>query len=113
MMNRHFINIKVDREQRPDLDSIYMAATVAMTGQGGWPMSVFLTPDLRPFYAGTYFPPTPRYNMPSFRDLLTGIVRAWANERAEVFKVAANVSEHLQRQNAKRQRHQPQPGPAR
>jgi uncharacterized protein len=99
IMNQNFVNIKVDREQRPDLDSIYMAATVSMTGQGGWPMSVFLTPDLRPFYAGTYFPPVPRYNMPSFRDLLTGIVRAWAEERAEVDKVAANVSEHLQRQN--------------
>jgi uncharacterized protein len=114
LMNQHFVNIKVDREQRPDLDSIYMAATVAMTGQGGWPMSVFLTPDLRPFYAGTYFPPVPRYNMPSFRDLLTGIVRAWAEERAEVDKVAANVSQHLQRQNTvQRQRHHPQPGPAR
>lgn len=99
IMNRHFVNIKVDREQRPDLDSIYMAATVSMTGSGGWPMSVFLTPDLRPFYAGTYFPPVPRYNMPSFRDLLTGISRAWVEERAEVDKVAANVSAHLQRQN--------------
>ncbi len=98
LMNRHFVNIKVDREQRPDLDSIYMAATVSMTGQGGWPMSVFLTPDLRPFYAGTYFPPAPRYNMPSFRDLLTGIVNAWANEHAEVERVAASVSEHLKRQ---------------
>ncbi len=106
IMNRHFVNIKVDREQRPDLDSIYMAATVALTGQGGWPMSVFLTPDLRPFYAGTYFPPVPLplasgqgYSMPSFRDLLNGIIRAWSMERAEVDKVAANVSEHLQRQN--------------
>jgi hypothetical protein len=99
LMNRHFVNIKVDREQRPDLDSIYMAATVSMTGQGGWPMSVFLTPDLRPFYAGTYFPPVPRYNMPSFRDLLTGIAKAWADEHAEVERVAASVSEHLQRQN--------------
>lgn len=99
LMNRLFVNIKVDREQRPDLDSIYMAATVSMTGQGGWPMSVFLTPDLRPFYAGTYFPPVPRYNMPSFRDLLTGIAKAWADEHAEVERVAASVSEHLQRQN--------------
>ncbi|HAE60663.1 MAG TPA: thioredoxin domain-containing protein, partial [Anaerolineae bacterium] len=99
LMNRHFVNIKVDREQRPDLDSIYMAATVSMTGQGGWPMSVFLTPDLQPFYAGTYFPPVPRHNLPSFRDLLTGISRAWQEERAEVDKVAANVSAHLQRQN--------------
>ena len=77
-MNEHFINIKVDREERPDLDAIYMQATVAMTGSGGWPMSVFLTPDLKPFYAGTYFPPTPRYNMPSFRDVLAGIARTWA-----------------------------------
>jgi hypothetical protein len=98
-MNEHFINIKVDREERPDLDSIYMAATMALTGSGGWPMSVFLTPDLQPFYAGTYFPPTPRYNMPSLRDLLTGIASAWANEHAEVQRVAAQVTAHLQRQN--------------
>ncbi|HMD82697.1 MAG TPA: thioredoxin domain-containing protein, partial [Anaerolineales bacterium] len=63
-MNEHFVNIKVDREERPDLDGIYMQATMAMTGSGGWPMSVFLTPDLKPFYAGTYFPPVRRYNMP-------------------------------------------------
>ncbi|GAB4487803.1 MAG: thioredoxin domain-containing protein [Anaerolineales bacterium] len=99
LMNQHFINIKVDREERPDLDSIYMAATVAMTGSGGWPMSVFLTPDLQPFYCGTYFPPAPRYNMPSFRDLLTGIAHAWQNERAEIFKVGGQVSQHLQRAN--------------
>lgn len=96
-MNEHFINIKVDREERPDLDSIYMAATVSMTGQGGWPMSVFLTPDLQPFYAGTYFPPTPRYNMPSFRDLLAGIANAWQNERAEVLRVSGQVTSHIQR----------------
>ena len=99
LMNAHFINIKVDREQRPDLDSIYMAATMSMTGSGGWPMSVFLGPDLRPFYAGTYFPPEPRYNMPSFRDLITSIARAWKEERAEVDKISGKVSEHLQRQN--------------
>lgn len=99
LMNRHFINIKVDREERPDLDSIYMAATVAMTGSGGWPMSVFLTPDLQPFYCGTYFPPRPRYNMPSFRDVLTGIARAWQNEREEIFRVGRQMTEHLQRAN--------------
>ena len=65
-MNENFINIKVDREERPDLDSIYMQATTSMTGSGGWPMSVFLTPDLKPFYAGTYFPKVEKYNMPSF-----------------------------------------------
>jgi len=95
-MNQHFINIKVDREERPDLDSIYMQATTSMTGSGGWPMSVFLTPDLTPFYAGTYFPPVPRYNMPSFRDVLAGIARSWAEEADEVARVGAQVSDHLQ-----------------
>ncbi|MDW8277569.1 MAG: thioredoxin domain-containing protein [Anaerolineales bacterium] len=99
LMNRHFVNIKVDREERPDLDSIYMAATVALTGSGGWPMSVFLTPDLQPFYCGTYFPPRRRYNMPSFRDVLTGIAQAWQNEREEIFKVGSQITEHLQRAN--------------
>jgi hypothetical protein len=97
LMNANFINIKVDREERPDLDSIYMSATVSMTGSGGWPMSVFLTPDLRPFYAGTYFPPQPRFNMPSFRDLLTSISRAWQDQRDEIFRVGSQVAEHIQR----------------
>lgn len=95
-MNEHFVNIKVDREERPDIDSVYMQATVALTGSGGWPMSVFLTPDLRPFYAGTYFPPLRRYNMPSFREILQGIARAWQTERGEVEKVGAQVTAHLQ-----------------
>jgi uncharacterized protein YyaL (SSP411 family) len=95
-MNAHFVNIKVDREERPDLDSIYMQATTSMTGSGGWPMSVFLTPDLKPFYAGTYFPPVPRYNMPSFRDLLAGIARAWKEEPEEISRVSGQVSNHLQ-----------------
>jgi len=94
-MNEHYINIKVDREERPDLDAIYMQATVAMTGSGGWPMSVFLTPDLKPFYAGTYFPPVPRHNMPSFMDLLAGIARTWQEQPAEVFRVGDEVSTHL------------------
>ena len=67
LMNRLFVNIKVDREERPDLDAVYMNAVVSMTGQGGWPMTVFLMPDGRPFYGGTYFPPAPRMNMPAFR----------------------------------------------
>jgi uncharacterized protein YyaL (SSP411 family) len=99
ILNEHFINIKVDREERPDLDSIYMAATLAMTGSGGWPMSVFLTPSLRPFYTGTYFPPVARYNMPSFRDLLTSIVRAWREERGEIERVGEKVAGQLQRQS--------------
>ncbi len=95
IMNEHFINIKVDREERPDLDSIYMQATTAMTGSGGWPMSIFLTPDLHPFYAGTYFPPEPRYNMPSFRNILLGIVNAWANEPDEIHRVGDQLAQHL------------------
>jgi uncharacterized protein len=96
-MNEHFINIKVDREERPDLDAIYMQATVALTGSGGWPMSVFLTPDLKPFYAGTYFPPVRRYKMPSFRDLIAGIARSWREEHAEVTRAGSEVSSHLQK----------------
>ena len=70
LMNDNFVNVKVDREERPDVDAVYMGATQAMTGQGGWPMTVFLTPQGRPFYAGTYFPPSPRHGMPSFPQLL-------------------------------------------
>jgi uncharacterized protein YyaL (SSP411 family) len=81
IMNEHFVNIKVDREERPDLDSIYMEAVVAMTGQGGWPMSVFLTPDGRPFYGGTYYPPTSRHGMPAFKRVLVSIAEAYANQR--------------------------------
>jgi len=95
-MNEHFINIKVDREERPDLDAIYMQATVAMTGSGGWPMSVFLTPDLKPFYAGTYFPPVPRHNLPSFKDVLAGIARTWQEQPNEVSRVSNDVLNHLQ-----------------
>ncbi|MCB8942673.1 MAG: thioredoxin domain-containing protein [Ardenticatenaceae bacterium] len=98
LMNRHYINIKVDREERPDLDSIYMNAVVLLNnGQGGWPMTVFLTPDGKPFYGGTYYPPTPRYGMPSFPQLLHGIADFWHNRRAEVEKSVAEISQHLQR----------------
>ena len=99
LMNDRFVSIKVDREERPDLDAIYMAATMALTGSGGWPMSVFLTPDLRPFYAGTYFPPVSRYNLPSFRDLLTSISDTWRNDPAEVERVSAKLTDHLKRQS--------------
>jgi uncharacterized protein len=99
LMNEHFVNIKVDREERPDLDGIYMQATVAMTGSGGWPMSVFLTPDLKPFYTGTYFPPARRFNLPSFRDVLTGLANAWKNERSEVEDTGNKVGYHLQAQS--------------
>ena len=83
-LNDHFVAIKVDREERPDLDQVYMAAVQAMTGGGGWPMSVFLTPDGRPFYGGTYFPDQPRHGMPSFRQVLEGVDRSWREQRSEV-----------------------------
>ena len=83
-LNDHFVSIKVDREERPDLDQVYMAAVQSMTGGGGWPMSVFLTPDGRPFYGGTYFPDEPRHGMPSFRQVLEGVERAWREGRDEV-----------------------------
>ena len=96
-MNRHFVNIKVDREERPDLDAIYMQAVVAMTGQGGWPMTVFLTPEGRPFYGGTYFPPAPRFGMPSFVQLMQGIVNAWETKRDDIEQSAGDITKHLQR----------------
>ena len=95
IMNDHFINIKVDREERPDLDTIYMNAVVAMTGQGGWPMSVFLTPDGEPFFGGTYFPPTSRYNIPAFKDVLLNVDRAWRTERERITRSGEEISKHL------------------
>ncbi|HEY7876483.1 MAG TPA: thioredoxin domain-containing protein [Actinomycetota bacterium] len=84
VMNEHFVCIKVDREERPDLDAIYMDAVQAMTGHGGWPMTVFLTPDGAPFYGGTYFPPADRHGLPSFTRLLAGVNDAWKNRREDV-----------------------------
>ncbi len=98
LLNEHFINIKVDREERPDLDAIYMQATLAMTGSGGWPMSVFLTPDLKPFFAGTYFPPVRRYNMPSFKEVLLSLLHAWREQRNEIENVGRRVAEYLRLQ---------------
>jgi len=98
IMNEHFVNVKVDREERPDLDSIYMTATQAMTGSGGWPMSVFLTPDLQPFYAGTYFPPVRRYNMPSFKEVLIALANAWKNEREKILESGQKITAHIQAQ---------------
>ena len=98
-MNTHFVCIKVDREERPDLDDIYMAATLALNhGQGGWPMTVFLTPDQEPFFAGTYFPPTDRYGRPGFATLLRGITDLWAREPDTLRRQAAELTEHLRRQ---------------
>ncbi|MCY4085419.1 MAG: thioredoxin domain-containing protein [Actinomycetia bacterium] len=95
VMNELFVNIKVDREERPDLDGVYMEAVVAMTGHGGWPMTMFLTPECRPFYGGTYYPPEPRMNMPAFTDLLRAIARAYDERRAEVVDQAAKLVDAL------------------
>ena len=94
-LNDHFVSIKVDREERPDLDQVYMAAVQAMTGGGGWPMSVFLTPEGRPFYGGTYFPDEPRHGMPSFRQVLEGVERAWREQRAEAEAAAGRLVQGL------------------
>ncbi len=99
VMNEHFINVKVDREERPDLDQIYMAAVQAMTGQGGWPMSVFLTPAGVPFYGGTYFPPAARHGMPAFVDLLRAIADAWRNRRDEVTHSGTGLVNHIRQQS--------------
>lgn len=98
ILNGHFVNIKVDREERPDLDQVYMAAVQAMTGSGGWPMSVFLTPEGYPFYGGTYFPPTPRYGLPSFSQVLQAIVDAWLNRRDELVNSGQRLAQALQQQ---------------
>ncbi|MFI1162476.1 thioredoxin domain-containing protein [Streptomyces sp. NPDC020801] len=94
-LNEHFVSVKVDREERPDVDAVYMEALQAATGQGGWPMTVFLTPQAEPFYFGTYFPPAPRHGMPSFRQVLEGVRQAWATRREEVADVAGKIVRDL------------------
>jgi len=98
-MNEHFVNIKVDREERPDIDAVYMAATQAMTGQGGWPMTCFLTPDGEPFQCGTYYPPTARPGIPSFTQLLRAVAEAWAERPDELQSGAKQIIAHLTEQS--------------
>ncbi|MGY4721469.1 thioredoxin domain-containing protein [Naumannella huperziae] len=95
LINANFVPIKVDREERPDVDAIFMAATQALTGQGGWPMSVWLTPEGRPFYAGTYFPPRQRGGMPGFGQVLTALADAWRDRREEVISSATAIVDHV------------------
>jgi len=95
VINDHFVAIKVDREERPDVDAVYMQATQALTGQGGWPMSVFLTPDGKPFYAGTYFPPAPRHGLPSFAQVLGAIREAWQERRSDLLVSASEIARQL------------------
>ncbi len=99
-MNEHFVNIKVDREERPDVDAVYMSAVTAMTGQGGWPMTAVLDHEGAPFFAGTYFPDQPRHGQPAFTQVLQALSQAWETQREEVASIAANVSEHLRREQA-------------
>src|SRR5262245_29404518 len=98
VMNEHFVCIKVDREERPDLDEIYMAATVTLSGSGGWPMTVFLTPDQKPFFAGTYFPPSDKFGRPGFPTLLERIFSLWQNERSGLEEQAAELASHVREQ---------------
>jgi uncharacterized protein YyaL (SSP411 family) len=100
IMNEHFVNIKVDREQRPDVDQIYMNAVQIMTGSGGWPLSVFLTPDGKPFYGGTYFPPTDMYGRPSFERVLLSVADAWRNKRERLVNSAGRLSKLIAEQTA-------------
>src|SRR6266446_5344875 len=97
VMNEHFVSIKVDREERPDLDHIYQNVIQMLSGQGGWPLTMFLTPDQEPFYGGTYFPPAPRYNLPGFPDVLRGVVEAYRNHRDDVRKNVEKVKTGLLR----------------
>ncbi|MFO1186878.1 MAG: thioredoxin domain-containing protein [Alphaproteobacteria bacterium] len=97
LMNAHFVSIKLDREERPDLDAIYQGALALMGEQGGWPLTMFLTPELKPFAGGTYFPPEPRYGRPSFRQVLTEIARVWREDRPRVTRAEESLMPHLQR----------------
>jgi uncharacterized protein len=96
-MNEQFVNVKVDREERPDLDAVYMEAVVALSGHGGWPMTVFLTPDGEPFYGGTYYPPEPRHGLPSFRQVLDAVAEAWRERRGDVARASQQLVEAVRR----------------
>ena len=102
LMNERFVNVKVDREERPDLDAVYMEAVVALSGQGGWPMTVFLTPAGEPFYGGTYYPPEERHGLPSFRQVLTAIGDAWRDRRDDIARSAAQLVEAVRHSSSLR-----------
>src|SRR3954468_17720985 len=95
LMNERFVCIKVDREERPDVDAVYMEAVQAMTGHGGWPLNAFLTPEGVPFYAGTYFPPRPRQGMPSWSQVLEGVANAWDQDRDNIIDGSEQIAERL------------------
>src|ERR1700758_3833171 len=100
LVNRWFVPIKVDREERPDIDHIYMSYVQATTGGGGWPMSVWLTPDLNPFVGGTYFPPENRYGQPAFKSVLERIATAWKTDRGQIVDSARDIVEQLRKQTS-------------
>src|SRR5688500_328283 len=110
VLNESFVSIKVDREERPDVDRVYMTFVQATTGSGGWPMSVWLTPDLQPFYGGTYFPPTSKWQRPGFIDVLQEIARVWRDERENVVESAASIVERLRGLRADGRTDDPVPG---
>jgi len=91
VLNEHFVSVKVDREERPDVDAVYMDAVVALTGRGGWPMSVFLTHDGQPFFGGTYFPPVPQHGMPGFAEVLHSIASLWEIEREQILHASETL----------------------
>src|SRR5262249_59729634 len=93
--NEHFVSIKIDREERPDVDRVYMTFVQATTGSGGWPMSVWLTPELKPFYGGTYFPPASRWGRPGFAEILGEIARVWRDDRDKVAQSAEALTDRL------------------
>src|SRR5881227_3569161 len=107
LMNEHFVSVKVDREERPDVDAVYMDAVVALNGQGGWPMTVFLTPAGEPFFGGTYYPPEPRHGLPAFRQVLGAIAEAYRSQREDVEKQAEALVAALERSAQVRQSNEP------
>ena len=96
VINERLVAIKVDREERPDVDHVYMTAVTAMTGQGGWPLTVFLTPDGKPFYGGTYFPPYAKWGSPGFKDILVSVSDAWKNNRQDILSSSEQITKLLQ-----------------
>ena len=97
MMNERFVNVKVDREERPDVDAVYMQAVQALTGHGGWPMTVFLDPEGRPFFGGTYFPPADRQGMPGFARIMDAVTEAWSERRADLLEQAGTLQDAIAR----------------
>ena len=98
LLNREYVCIKVDREERPDIDSVYMSVCQAMTGQGGWPLTIIMTPDCRPFFAGTYFPPTARYGSVGLQELLTAAAAQWKLEKEKILDSAEQITAYVKEQ---------------